>query len=159
MQNNGIKYSNYQVVFQEVPDEISLVFNITNCPYRCKGCHSEFLQQDIGNYLENDIERIIKQYEGMITCICLMGGDHDIDSLSSVLNTIKKYNTKACLYSGCDDLSKFSDLIGKIDYLKVGSYKEKLGGLSSSTTNQRFYRIQNGDLIDITARFQKKESR
>ena len=35
-----LKYLNCQVTFAEVPDEISLCINITNCPNRCPGCHS-----------------------------------------------------------------------------------------------------------------------
>lgn len=35
-----LKYSNYEVTFAEVPDEISLTLNLTNCPYMCENCHS-----------------------------------------------------------------------------------------------------------------------
>ena len=43
-----IKYKETQVTFSEVPDEISLCINISNCPHRCKGCHSPYLQEDVG---------------------------------------------------------------------------------------------------------------
>ena len=35
-----LKYSNYEITFAEVPDEISLCINLTNCPHKCIGCHS-----------------------------------------------------------------------------------------------------------------------
>ncbi|HIR81761.1 MAG TPA: anaerobic ribonucleoside-triphosphate reductase activating protein, partial [Candidatus Limiplasma merdipullorum] len=37
-----------------------------------------------------------------------------------------------------------------LDYLKLGHYDERLGGLDSPTTNQRFFRIEAGKLFDQT---------
>ena len=39
------------VVFTEIPDEVTLELGISNCPYRCEGCHSPFLQADVGEEL------------------------------------------------------------------------------------------------------------
>ena len=41
------------------------------------------------------------------------------------------------------------------DYIKLGPYIEQLGGLNSASTNQRFYRIQNNEMIDMTNIFYK----
>lgn len=38
-----MKYSDAQVVFAEVPDEITLAISISGCPNRCPGCHSQHL--------------------------------------------------------------------------------------------------------------------
>ena len=46
-----LKYVDTLVSFQEVPDEISLCINISNCPCHCDGCHSPYLADDIGEYL------------------------------------------------------------------------------------------------------------
>ena len=46
-----LKYSNYEITFAEIPDEISLCINLTNCPHRCVGCHSPWLQKDNGTPL------------------------------------------------------------------------------------------------------------
>ena len=59
-----LKYYNTMVVFREIPDEITLAINITNCPCHCKGCHSQFLWEDTGtpltfNEVENLIEKIL----------------------------------------------------------------------------------------------------
>ena len=43
-----LKYVDAKVVFAEVPDEVTLAINISNCPCQCKGCHSSYLAQDIG---------------------------------------------------------------------------------------------------------------
>ena len=49
-----VKYYNYDIVFAEIPDETTLALNITNCPNRCRGCHSPHLQKDIGRILDDD---------------------------------------------------------------------------------------------------------
>ena len=41
------------------------------------------------------------------------------------------------------------------DYVKIGGYREELGGLNSRTTNQKLFRVTNGTTEDITARFWK----
>ena len=38
-----LKYVNTDIVFQEIPDEVTLAVNISNCPCRCPGCHSQYL--------------------------------------------------------------------------------------------------------------------
>ena len=35
-------------------------------------------------------------------------------------------------------------MLALLDYLKLGPYDERFGGLDSPTTNQRFYRIERG---------------
>ena len=46
-----LKYVEYAVTMEEVPTEISLTISISNCRFRCHGCHSAYLQQDVGNPL------------------------------------------------------------------------------------------------------------
>ena len=47
-----LKYVDTKIVFREVPDEITLCINISNCPCHCKGCHSPYLAEDIGTVLD-----------------------------------------------------------------------------------------------------------
>ena len=39
------------------------------------------------------------------------------------------------------------EIIEKLDYIKVGSYKEELGGLNCPTTNQKFYNLNTNQQI------------
>lgn len=150
-----LKYVNYGVVFQEIPNEITLAINISNCPYKCEGCHSNYLWEDTGNYVDDDIDKLLKKYDGMITCVCFMGGDQGIDDLINLLQMIQNKGIKTALYTGADDISIVSLAIPYLDFLKIGSYKQNLGGLNLKTTNQKFYKIQNSKLIDKTYLFQK----
>lgn len=67
------------------------------------------------------------------------------------------YDIKVAWYSGRQELSKDINL-EFFDYIKVGPYIEELGPLNSKTTNQRFYKVESGNLIDITYKFQKHEA-
>lgn len=148
-----LKYLTFSVVFQEVPDEISLALEITACPHRCPNCHSPYLRRNVGNELtEENIERLI-QKNSDVSCVCLMGGDSDHEDVIRIANIIHKYNKKVAMYSGDDDMD--DSLIPYLDYYKIGSYQEDLGPLDSKTTNQVFYKIIDNELVDITYRFQK----
>jgi hypothetical protein len=79
-----VKYYNAMVVFEEIPDEITIAINITNCPCKCQGCHSKFLWGDIGNELTNDeLEKLIQDNLG-ITCVCFMGGDANPEEINKL---------------------------------------------------------------------------
>ena len=39
-----LKYAGYDIVFQEIPDEVTLALNLSGCPNGCPGCHSPHLQ-------------------------------------------------------------------------------------------------------------------
>ena len=71
-----VRFYNYDIVFAEIPDEVSLALNITGCPNRCPGCHSTHLQQNIGDVLDTDaLEVLLGIYGRAVTCVCFMGGD------------------------------------------------------------------------------------
>ncbi len=76
-----LKYYNYDIVFQEVPDEVSLAINITNCPVKCRACHSPHLCENIGGELNSKVlSGMVSKYNDDITCVCLMGGDGSMKS-------------------------------------------------------------------------------
>ena len=148
-----IKYIDKAIVFQEVPDEITLALEITNCPHRCKNCHSPHLREDIGVELTNEeLEKLIKS-NPYITCICLMGGDSDHQDIIRISDIIHLHSLKVAFYSGDEEIDKC--LISCLDYYKVGPYIEKLGPLNNKNTNQKMYKIEEGVLKDITNRFWK----
>lgn len=148
-----MKYVDTKVVMQEVPDEITLAINISNCPCHCKSCHSSYLAQDIGEDLS--IERLTQlgtEAEG-ITCIAFMGGDADPKRVNRLAKWVKEeLDLKVCWYSGRDTISDEINL-ENFDYIKVGRYDEFLGPLNSRTTNQRLYKVIDSGLFDITNRF------
>ena len=150
-----LKYVDTKVTFAEVPNEISLCINISNCPCACKGCHSSYLAEDIGNELNsNSIKELINNNKG-ITCICFMGGDSNPSEVDALAHFIKIYfHIKIAWYSGRQELSKEINL-NNFNFIKLGPYIEDLGPLNSKTTNQRFYKIEEDKLVDITNLFWK----
>ncbi len=148
-----LKYTDYDIVFREIPDQTTLAINLSNCPHRCIGCHSPQLQQDIGKVLDKkSLQEIIAKYLGFITCVCFMGGDLDPQSINDLAYFVKSsYNNKLKTgwYSGNNRLSEKVS-VKNFDYIKIGSYNYKLRGLDSETTNQRIYKIENSKLLDVT---------
>ena len=148
-----LKYLNTEVTFSEIPDEITLCINITGCKNACRGCHSSYLAEDIGEYLTyNKLLELVSSNKG-ISCVCFKGGDSnpgDINGLAAVIRT--QTNLKIAWYSGRQYIPEGLNL-SYFDYIKIGPYIPELGGLDSENTNQIMYKIEDGKLIDITYRF------
>ena len=152
MTNYELKFVNYDIVFQEVPDEVTLAIHIANCPNRCNGCHSPHLQEDTGEILDETVlERLLEKYGNAITCVCFMGGDNSPEEVLHLAKFVRQFQKKTAWYSGNSELYKGAQHC--FDYIKIGAYMEELGGLNSPTTNQRFYKIENGEMMDCTIKF------
>lgn len=153
-----MKSASEAICLQEIPDEISLSFSISNCPYRCQGCHSQYLWADVGRDIHPELLKQLAAYSDLITCVLFMGGDDENQraDLRQELEFLKvNYpNLKTALYSGSESVSE--EILKLLDYVKVGPYISEFGSLKSPTTNQRLYKIDNGSLIDITNRFWEK---
>lgn len=156
--NNPLKYLGYSIVFQEVPDEVSLAINVSGCPHKCEGCHSQYLWEYKGEYLLDNINDLLSLYDGMITCVCFMGGDQSPHDLINCFKRVKAKGLKICLYSGEESLQTLinKNIAQNCDYIKTGRYDYKLGGLNSSKTNQKFWKNKNGYFEDVTRKFQDK---
>ena len=156
--SNPLKYLGYSVVFQEVPDEVSLAINVSGCPHKCEGCHSQYLWEYKGEYLLDNINDLLSLYDGMITCVCFMGGDQNPHDLINCFKRVKARGLKICLYSGEENLQTLihKNIAQNCDYVKTGRYDHKLGGLNSSKTNQRFWKNKDGHFEDDTRKFQNK---
>lgn len=152
-----LRFVNYDIVFREVPGEVTLAINLSGCPHRCKGCHSPHLREDIGEVLDEDaISHLLEKYCSAITCVCFMGGDADYEKVADSAAFIRiktDGRIKTGWYSGNNSLPERLSL-RHFNYIKVGAYVERLGGLDVPTTNQRFYRIENGKMTDVTSSFQ-----
>lgn len=150
-----LKYLYKQEVFKEVPGEITLGISISGCQIRCKGCHSRELWEDKGTLLTIDeLEELMKEHRG-ITCVLLLGGEHDIDALTELFMWAHK-RVRTAWYCGLDMIPRDKlGILQYLDFIKIGSYDMELGPLNESTTNQRFYEVINGELIDRTYLFWK----
>ena len=137
-----MKYTDTQVTLAEIPDEITLAINISNCPYKCEECHSPELQTDAGEVLTIDIlDALIRNNKG-ISCICFMGGDYDYKTFNSFTSYIRaEYpKLKIAIYSGARSMNRKIN-VHNLDYYKIGPYIKELGGLNSLKTNQILYKV------------------
>ena len=154
-----LRYVNTGVVFSEIPDEVTLSINISNCPCHCPGCHSQYLWENTGQELgKQALHNLITKYGSDVTCIAFMGGDADpleVNRLALFLH-FQYPHIKVAWYSG---RTVISPKINKadFDYIKIGPYIRHLGPLNKPTTNQRLYRrMPDGSFEDITSRFWRK---
>ena len=154
-----LKYVNTGIVFQEIPDEVTLAINISNCPCRCPGCHSHYLWDDVGLPLTTDaIDALVESDGSDITCIAFMGGDADPVGVNMLAQYVhEEYpELKVAWYSGKESISEEINP-ESFDFIKIGPYIEERGGLDKEGTNQIFYRVnKGGDLEDITERFKPR---
>lgn len=152
-----MKYDSHLVTFTEVPDEISLCLNLSNCPFHCKNCFEPWLREDRGTILDIDeLERLI-QDNPYTTCICYMGGDANYQDLYALTLAFKFKHPcmKFAMYSGAVQMN---DLMSEcLDYYKVGPFIPEKGPLNNPGTNQRFYIKNQNNWQDITYRFQMKK--
>ncbi|MCB9018231.1 MAG: anaerobic ribonucleoside-triphosphate reductase activating protein [Prevotellaceae bacterium] len=157
-----LKYTDYSIVFSEIPDEVTLAINLSNCPNRCRGCHSPWLMDDIGTELtDSELSLLLEKYGKEITCVCFMGGDADpqrIDEMARYVNNGWS-DIHIGWYSGKPETPKcISEK--NFQYIKLGRYMDSMGGLRSPQTNQRLYKLlPSGEKIDITYRFWHKKDR
>lgn len=168
-----LKYVDTKIVFAEVPNEVTLAINISNCPCHCKGCHSSYLAEDIGTELTfEELLRLYSRNAG-VTCISFMGGDSDPAYINKLAEVLKEGElpVRTAWYSGRQELDKNINL-KNFDYIKLGPYMEEYGPLTRRGTNQRFYWVckaihEYPDLkkeeryytIDMTSEFWKDETK
>ena len=151
-----MKIASYDIVFQDVPGEVTLSLNLSQCPNRCPGCHSPQLQDDIGYTLDDSLlDGLLDRYGKDVTCVCFMGGDREPAEVMRLADRVHATGLKTAWYSGKQRLPDCfrTDVL---DYVKVGPYIESRGPLPSPDTNQRMYKVEHGALTDITVSFRKK---
>lgn len=150
-----VKYTDTEIVFQEIPDYITLAINISNCQNRCKNCHSPELWCDIGDELsEEKLLSLIEDNDG-INAVCFMGEGKDWREIINLCRAAKKKfpNIKYGIYSGRDTVE---DAFYKtFDFVKIGRFDETYGPINKETTNQRLYEMVGDKKIDITNKFWK----
>ena len=150
---SSLKFTVEQIVWQEVPGEVSLAFLFSGCPLRCKGCHSaDTWKEGIGTELTEDyLKGRLKRYHGLISCVLFMGGEWQPEALQKMLAIVAQEGLKACLYTGLEreELEAVSDgILPYLTYLKTGRWQMELGGLDSPTTNQKFVDLRTGEVLN-----------
>ena len=157
-----MKVASFDIVFQEIPGEVTLALNLSNCPCHCPGCHSPHLAEDIGEVVSEDLlNGLLARYGSMITCVAFMGGDANPEEVARWAEWIKAYQLKTAWYSGrpCYPNTPSNQIIPStpvpFDYVKLGPDIESLGGLKSPTTNQRLYKRVGDEWQDITSSFRR----
>ena len=153
--NGQLKVASFDIVFQEIPGEVTLALSLSGCPCHCPGCHSPHLWEDTGEILNEELlDDLINRYKGLITCVALMGGDQAPEEVERLAGYIKtQFSIKTAWYSG---RMKMPGIDSPFDYVKTGAYIEALGGLKSEKTNQRLYKKNGAVWEDITSVFWKK---
>ena len=150
-----MKYFTQGIVFSEIPDEITLELGISNCPFRCEGCHSPFLQEDVGTELTLEILKELIEDNNGISCILFSGGSpNEVEKVCYYVRTFYP-NIKTAWYTGIETIPTNLNL-DYFDYIKVGAYKKDLGGLRNPNTNQKLYKKdKDGNWENITYKFWK----
>lgn len=143
-----MRYYQKDVVFQEVPGEISLSYFISGCPIKCKGCHSaETWDLHSGKVLTMvEFVHTLTRYKSFISCVLFMGGEWHESELVLFLKKALSLGFKTCLYTGENNISP--RLRAHLTYLKTGPWIPLLGGLDAPTTNQRFIEVITGKCLN-----------
>lgn len=82
----------------------------------------------------------------MITCVVFFGGEWYEDELVDLLQVARSRNLKTALYTGLNDVS--TRLKDQLTFLKVGPYEKEKGGLTSTATNQRLFKMDTGEILN-----------
>lgn len=145
-----MRYSGTQVVFQEIPNEITLAFQVIGCPVRCSGCHSSDLwSSDIGEDLDlKTLSGNIDKFKNYISCVLFLGGEWNQSELVAHLDFIKASGLKTALYTGLEYDQVSVEIINRLDYLKYGPFISQLGPLSSPITNQKLVNLKTNENLN-----------
>jgi anaerobic ribonucleoside-triphosphate reductase activating protein len=145
-----MRYSGLQVVFQEIPNEVSLAIHVVGCPLRCPGCHSSDLwKSDQGEELSSEhLNKLLLNYRKYITCVVFMGGEWHLEELLKVIAQVHDAGFKTALYTGLEWELVDGRLKEKLDYLKYGPFIKEKGGLSSPNTNQRLIHLKTMKILN-----------
>lgn len=144
----GLRFTVEQIVWQEVPGEVSLAYTVSGCPLRCPSCHSsDSWDAARGTPLTTDyLNDRMEKYRGMITCVAFFGGEWNSAALIPLLRLVNDVGLYTCLYSGLDHVAPY--IQQELTFLKTGAWIQKLGGLDSPRTNQRFIDLRSHQLLN-----------
>ena len=143
-----MRFKDYSIVLQEVPNEVTLCLTITGCKLACDGCHSPYLWKEGSGIelTENIFIGLLERYKNLITCVLFMGGEWEKDTLINFLIISKQNKLKTCLYTGLYEID--SGIKSELTFLKTGPWEKTLGGLENINTNQKFIDIDKNEILN-----------
>jgi anaerobic ribonucleoside-triphosphate reductase activating protein len=143
-------YTAEQVVWQEVPGEVSLAYTISGCQLGCKGCHSaDSWDPKQGRPLSPEhFQQRLQDYQGLISCVLFLGGEWAAPALLKLLTLSKTAGLKRCLYTGLELAELSPSIRSELTFVKTGRWFAGRGGLQSPTTNQRFIDLRTGQCLN-----------
>lgn len=139
---------NKGITLTEIPNRISVFFEIGNCTCHCDGCHSPELWDT--NYtrpnmtVQEMIDYVHEQYKLGANAVVIMGGwnNEEVSRTALILLLLDlSCEFQVGIYVGDDYLGCLPRL--PIKWIKAGRYEKDKGGLDSPTTNQRFYEFNS----------------
>lgn len=138
----------YDIVFQEIPHHISLAFYVCGCPLKCSGCHSPELWTEKNGYPLNAelFIKLVRRYKDRITCVLFMGGEWHEGELIEFLQLARAENLLTGLYTGLEAITP--RLEKNLDFVKIGPWRQELGGLSSPRTNQVLWDLRSNIILN-----------
>lgn len=144
-----MRYLNYKISLNEIPGKIACCINMTGCPLKCKGCHSPEMQDgSMGIKLTDDLFfELHKKYGSNLDVVCFMGGEWNPDLWVFLASIKQSYRYETALYTGLGLHQVPTYITQNLDYLKVGPYIEKFGGLESEHTNQSLIDMKTKTII------------
>ena len=157
-QTPPLRFTREEIVWQEVPNEVSLAFLLSGCPLRCVGCHSaDSWKAGLGEALSVDyLRERLRRYAGLLTCVLFLGGEWQPENLLALLRVARdEFGLKTCLYTGLEREEVPPMLLPELSFLKTGRWLPERGGLDNPNTNQRFTDLQTGE--DLTALFWRRQ--
>lgn len=145
-----MRFVSCRVVFQEVPDEISLAFLIAGCPVGCPGCHSAASwNAERGEELSTVVlEGLLHRHRRVLTCVVFLGGEWFERELIARLDDVRARGLKTCLYTGLEEHQVSEAVKTRLDFLKTGPYRADRGGLQSPGTNQLFIDMRTNKVLN-----------
>ncbi|XXQ68596.1 anaerobic ribonucleoside-triphosphate reductase activating protein [Neisseriaceae bacterium B1] len=146
-----LHFTQQQIVWQEVPNEVSLAFLISGCPLRCVSCHSaDSWKANRGEILSADYLRVrLQQYRELISCVLFLGGEWQPENLFSLLKIAREeFSLQTCLYTGYERDELPPELLSELTYLKTGRWLSERGGLDNPNTNQKFIDLRTGESLN-----------
>lgn len=150
------------ITWNEVPEKMAYYLELGECYQNCPNCHSPHLRCKLDKYtqLEEVLSKAGQAIDDGANAIVVMGGTTSRALNKSELIELLQglsHIAPTCLYSGSRDAEADKEVAidGGCTWVKTGPYLEALGGLESTRTNQRFYKLENIARVDKEGYVQK----